>query len=454
MHFSAVLAGLSLITSVARAIPQPLSSRQAASSAQNVVYWGQDSENNDLSAYCTSTSGIDILVLSFLYEFGNGVNIPSGVIGDSCFISTTGQGQQCDALATAIATCQAAGVKIILSLGGASGAYSLQSQAEAEQIGQYLWDSYANSGNTTVQRPFGDVAVDGFDFDIEVNLGSSQYYQYMISTLRSNFHSDPSKTYYITGAPQCPIPEPNMGIIIGNSTFDYIWVQFYNNNNGLDNIPYESCALGINGDAPFNFDQWQSFIAGTPSSGAKLFVGVPASPLASNGNSGGAVYYATPSQLASVISEVRDSPQFGGIMMWAAGYSDSNANNGCTYAQEAKQILLTGAPCGGSAPPPLSSSTTVSTAKSTTKATSTTKTTSTIKATSTTKTSTSASPTSTCPVAGGSCTAGTYACTGSNFGICDNGAWVIQSCASGEVCVQDGSSIYCGLSGSSAPVCV
>ncbi|KAH8811252.1 glycoside hydrolase family 18 protein [Xylogone sp. PMI_703] len=391
------------MASAVRASPHSLSSRQA-SGAQNVVYWGQNSENGNLAAYCTPTSGIDVLVLSFLYEFGNGINIPSGVIGPTCFISTTGQPQLCDDLASEIAQCQSAGVKIILSLGGASGSYSLQSRAEAESIGQYLWESYGNSGNTTVPRPFGNVAVDGFDFDIEVNLGSSQYYQYMVSTLRSNFASDPSKKYYITGAPQCPIPEPNMGIIIGNATFDYIWVQFYNNNNGLDNIPFESCALGINGGAPFNYDEWVSFIAGTPSANAKIFVGVPASPLAANGNSGGAVYYATPSQLASVISEVKDDSHFGGIMMWAAGYSDSNVNNGCTYAQEAKQILLTGAPCGGSAPPPPSSTATRTTARPTS---TTTRSTTTTRATSTT---TSAPPSSTCPVAGGRVYCGLMSC--------------------------------------------
>ena len=210
------------MASVVCASPHALSSRQATSTAQNVVYWGQDTENNDLSAYCTSTSGIDILVLAFLYEFGNGINIPSGVIGNSCYISTTGEGQECDALASAIATCQAAGVKIILSLGGASGAYSLQSKAEAEQIGQYLWDSYANSGNTTVQRPFGSTFVNGFDFDIEVNLGSSQYYQYMISTLRSNFAKDSSNKYYITGAPQVRCrsleEDPNLNYRLQNRT--------------------------------------------------------------------------------------------------------------------------------------------------------------------------------------------------------------------------------------------
>lgn len=136
-----------------------------------------------------------------------------------------------------------------------------------------------------------------------------------------------------------------MGIIIGNSTFDYLWVQFYNNNNGLDNNTFESCALGINGNAPFNFNEWISFLSGTPSSKAKLFVGVPASTLAANGGTGGAIYYATPAELAGVIKPVETNPQFGGIMMWAAGYSDSNVNNGCTYAQEASSILKTGNPC-------------------------------------------------------------------------------------------------------------
>lgn len=99
-----------------------------------------------------------------------------------------------------------------------------------------------------MDRPFGDVYVNGFDFDIELNNGYSQYYPAMIATLRENFLSDPDHTYYITGAPQCPIPEPNMGVIIGNATFDYLWVQWYNNNN----YSVDPCALPFNGNAPFN----------------------------------------------------------------------------------------------------------------------------------------------------------------------------------------------------------
>ena len=198
MHLPTVLAGLYLMANTAFAGPLAFPSRRALSSSpQNVVYWGQTSENNDLSAYCTSTSGIDILILAFLYEYGNGNNIPSGTIGQSCFISTSGEGQNCDNVISSIATCQAAGIKVVLSLGGASGSYSLQSQSEAETIGQYLWDAYGGSTSTSVQRPLGSSIVDGWDFDIEVNEGS-QYYQYLIATLRSNFASDSSRKYVRT----------------------------------------------------------------------------------------------------------------------------------------------------------------------------------------------------------------------------------------------------------------
>jgi chitinase len=363
-----LLAGLGLMASTAWAAPYTLSQR-ASASGLNVVYWGQNGggivENNDLGAYCTSASGIDIIVLAFLYSYGNGNTIPSGTIGQSCFISTSGQGQNCNNVASSIPICQAAGIKVVISLGGASGSYSLQSQAEAEAIGQYLWDSYANSGNTSVQRPFGTNFVNGWDFDIEVNNGS-QYYQYLIAKLRSNFPSDPSNHYVITGAPQCPIPEPNMGVIVSDSQFDYLWVQFYNNNNGLDNNTYESCSLGFGGNAPLNYDQWVSFISNTSSANAKIFFGVPAAPLAANGSPSGETYYITPDQLSQLVGEYKSNAAFGGVMMWSAGFSDSNVINGCTYAQEAHNILLNGSPCGGSGTSPTTTtSTTTSTPTST-----------------------------------------------------------------------------------------
>ncbi|KAK5636198.1 hypothetical protein RRF57_011910 [Xylaria bambusicola] len=344
-----ISAGVGLLTGAATALPTSLlkssPKTRRGSSGLNVVYWGQNGggtiENNNLSAYCTEDAGIDILVLSFLYQWGNGNTIPSGTIGQSCFISNSGEGQNCDDLSSAIKTCQGNGVTIILSLGGASGAYSLSSADEAKTIGSYLWDAYGNSGNTDVQRPFGDAFVNGFDFDLESNRGS-EYYPDMISTLRGKFTSDKDNTYYITGAPQCPIPEPNMGVIIDNAQFDYIWPQFYNNNN----YTYP-CALPINGNAPFNYDEWLEYTAGTPSADAKIFVGIPAAPLGANGSPTGETYYATPDQLAEIVEGVKGGSRFGGIMMWSAGFSDSNIINNCNYAQQARSVLDTGSPCGG-----------------------------------------------------------------------------------------------------------
>lgn len=172
MHYSTILAAMGLMATAVSAAPL----KPRANGGLNVVYWGQNGggtiENNDLSTYCTSSSGIDVLVLAFLYEYGNGNNIASGTIGQSCYISPSGEPQQCDDLAAAVQTCKNNGVKIILSLGGAVGAYSLQSQDQAQTIGQNLWDAWGNAPNGSVPRPFGSVAVDGFDYDIEASSGS------------------------------------------------------------------------------------------------------------------------------------------------------------------------------------------------------------------------------------------------------------------------------------------
>ncbi|KAF2149191.1 glycoside hydrolase family 18 protein [Myriangium duriaei CBS 260.36] len=334
MHYNtAALASLGLMATIASASPVMLSSR--ATGGQNVVYWGQNGgntvENNDLSTYCTSTSGIDVIVLSFLYEYGNGNTIASGTIGQSCYISPQGEPQNCDALGSAITTCQSKGVKVILSLGGAVGAYSLSSQQEAEAIGQNLWDAYAYGAKGSVPRPFGSAFVNGWDFDVEASSGN-QYYQYLIAKLRSNFASDPNHAYYITAAPQCPIPEPNMGQIISSAQFDYLWIQFYNN-------------WGCSTNGNINYNDWKSFIASTPSKAAKIFIGVPAAPDGATGTASGAQYYLAPNALASLVGQYSSDPAFGGVMMWSAGFSDSNVNNGCTYAQEAKHILITGSAC-------------------------------------------------------------------------------------------------------------
>jgi chitinase len=303
--------------------------------AQNVLYWGQGGikENADLAAYCDSAAGVDIIVLAFLNEFGNGQVFPSGTIGQQCTISSTGEPQNCDELATAIEKCKDNGVKVILSLGGAISGASLTSKEEAVQIGRNLWYAYGNAAaDETVPRPFGATFVDGWDFNIEKRDSTgNRFYPNLIEELRSHFDADTNK-YYITTAPQCPIPEPNVGELIRTTAFDYLWVQFYNN---------EACSR----TGTINYDQWVSSLAGTKSAQAAIFLGVPASQTASTGDENGAQYYFEPAELAALVSAHKDSPVFGGVMMWSARYSDANVQSGCTYAQQVKAILTSGSPC-------------------------------------------------------------------------------------------------------------
>ncbi|KAK0761673.1 hypothetical protein N5P37_005655 [Trichoderma harzianum] len=320
---------------------------------QTVVYWDQYRGGKGLSDYCTSISGIDIIILAFLSQLLPDNKTLAGSFGQSCSINISGTIQGCDNLASDIRTCQAANVKIILSLGGAKSTVnplSLGSQSQAEDIGQLLWDMYGNEQDSTASRPFGKTFVDGFDFDIEQSDGN-QYYQYIISSLRSNFAKDPLNKYYITGAPQCFLPEPNMGTIIQQSQFDYLWIQFYNN----------PCALGLDNGEKFNWKNWIEFLSPTPSRNATLFIGLPASEYASTGDDSGSQYYVAPEQVATPINSKKNTQNFGGVMLWDAGYSDGNIYNGCTYAQNIHHILAIGSVCGYSeslsSPPPISRAT-------------------------------------------------------------------------------------------------
>ncbi|KAJ6003580.1 Chitinase 2 [Penicillium canescens] len=271
---------------------------KSSSNVQVVTYWGQTAGQKSLQSYCADDAGVDIILLAFLNTFGQNMDTPSGNIGSSCQI-TSGNAQGCEEVAADIDYCRSKGVKVILSLGGALGVYGLSSREEAETIGQNLWDAFGGVKQSRIPRPFGETFVDGWDFDIELYEGT-EYYRYLIAKLRSNFATDPCHTYYITGAPQCPIPEPYMQKMITSAEFDYLWVQFYNN---------PSCSV----NTQINYDEWVTNIANTPSANAKVFIGVPASPLAATGTESGSRYYLDPNVLATLVRQHATNPAFGGL---------------------------------------------------------------------------------------------------------------------------------------------
>ena len=83
--------------------------------------------------------------------------------------------------------CQSKGIKILLSMGGATPAYGVATVKEGENLADELWDTFAGGykRNSTAFRPFGNATVDGFDLDIEN--GEKVGYTAFVNKMRQNY---------------------------------------------------------------------------------------------------------------------------------------------------------------------------------------------------------------------------------------------------------------------------
>ncbi|KAI7831923.1 glycoside hydrolase superfamily [Kickxella alabastrina] len=241
-----------------------------------VMYWGQNShgatspgENQlPLDEYCDKEAG-DMLVLSFLSEFNaDGLHPPILNLANSCLTTFDNSTLlHCPNIGKAIEKCQKRGKAVILSLGGASGAYGFTSEVQAERYADKIWDMFL--GGTAQYRPFNGAVLDGIDLDIEG--GSSIGYVRFVQRLRERFIESPGRRFYVTAAPQCPYPDFYSGPILDNAYLDMVFVQFYNNYCGVDKPNW------------FNFEQWHEW-ATTVSANkdVRVYLGVPGSPLAAS----------------------------------------------------------------------------------------------------------------------------------------------------------------------------
>lgn len=381
-----------------------------------------------------------------------------------------------------ITTCQGLGKTILLSIGGSTYSEGGFSSTEAAIAGaQLLWQTFGPvSSDTSINRPFGDAVVDGFDFDFESTVDNMPTFA---NELRTLFAEDTSKTYFLTAAPQCPYPDvADNPMLDGTVYFDAIWVQFYNNYCGIN-----SYVAGSTTQDDFNFDTWDTWAKSTSlNPDVKVFLGIPGDTTAASSG------YESASTITSIVDFIQTSgySSFGGVMIWDASqvYANSGFLSGIASALGSSSaasststtkssttittVTSTTSTSTTSTSTTSTSTTTTSTlvktttsatiaAKTTTTITTTTKapttlftttkatTKATIKATTTSTTTAAAVTTAlassrTCPTKGESCpVSGEYLCNGSSFGVCDNGVWAIQQCATGLVCVQDGSFIYC-----------
>ncbi|KAJ2368988.1 Chitinase 2 [Coemansia sp. RSA 2607] len=312
------------------------------------VYWGQNSlslqtnekeEEQDLQDYCNMDTPPDIILLAFHHVFTDNPQINLSKHCDKYFKGS--QMLDCTTLAPQIQACQEKGIKILMSMGGATGAYSMKDNTTAETYAQTVVDTFLGGNSSEVERPFGEAVLDGVDLDIEGG-GDTGYAEF------SNKLREISPDSLITAAPQCAFPDAMLGNALDNGWVDAVFIQFYNNfcNAGTEN---------------FNFDTWADWAKTTSKNpDVKLYIGSPAcEACASTG-------YLGADKLGEVYNSVKGSngDVLGGIMLWDAGAAYYSESGGTPIAQQLKQDVLETTNSGQASVEPAESASASATAQS------------------------------------------------------------------------------------------
>lgn len=259
------------------------------------IYWGQNGNEGSLEATC-ATGKYAYVNVAFLNKFGSG-QTPGLNLAGHCNPANNG----CSGTSSGIKSCQSRGIKVMLSLGGGIGSYSLASTADAKNVADYLWNNFL--GGKSNSRPLGDAVLDGIDFDIEQ--GSGQYWEDLARFLSE--YSKRGKKVFLTAAPQCPFPDSNLGTALNTGLFDFVWVQFYNN-------PPCQYSSGNTGDIISSWNRWTTSV-----NAGKIFMGLPAAPQAAGSG------YIPPEVLSNqILPVIKRSAKYGGIMLWSKYWDDQN----------------------------------------------------------------------------------------------------------------------------------
>ncbi|PNS15983.1 Chitinase 1 [Sphaceloma murrayae] len=324
------------------------------------VYWGQGAYQARLVETCKNPN-VDVVIIGYVNVFpdqGSG-GYPGTYFGNACgtdtFKNKAGKQTQllskCPDIGPDITACQTTyGKKVLLSLGGNYQTnYFIGNDQSAVSFANFLWGAFGPKTtkwtNDNGPRPFGDAVVDGFDFDIEselakaptfkgkpVNNYRTRGYVKMIQTLKNQLYpTDKSKTYFISGSPQCIVPDAHFAQAVSNAWFDWLFIQFYN-------TPICSARAGVNfiegaSSIDISYTKWSQVKFFNKN--AKIYIGVPGSSAASNSLD----YYLPPKEADLLINKYYKDSKFGGIMLWEATYAKNNVVCGKNYPTWIKQIL-------------------------------------------------------------------------------------------------------------------
>ncbi|CAA7388405.1 unnamed protein product [Spirodela intermedia] len=281
-----------ILLSLMASLPSPSHSGEIA------VYWGQGDDNNEGTLTQTCATGrYNYILIGFLSQFGKGQPAKLNLAGH-CDPASGG----CARVSNGIRACQGRGIKVLLSIGGGAGSYDLSSSDDAQQVANYLWNNFL--GGQSNSRPLGDAALDGIDFDIEQ--GAGLHYGQLGQALK-NLANQAGKTVLLSAAPQCPFPDQYIGKAINTGIFDFVWVQFYNNQ------PCEYSNGDISRLTASWFNSWANIPAG------KVFLGLPAGIAAASSG-----YIPKEVLISQVLPAIKRAPKYGGIMLWSKQYDDKS----------------------------------------------------------------------------------------------------------------------------------
>ncbi|XP_048325598.2 hevamine-A-like [Ziziphus jujuba] len=260
------------------------------------TYWGQNGNEGTLAEAC-NTGLYSYINIAFLIQFGNGRDLVLNLAGHCDPPSNT-----CTKFGEEIKTCQSLGIKVLLSIGGAVGSYSLSSAEDAKNVADQIWNSYLGGTDSSATRPFGDAVLDGVDFDIEG--GSNLYYDNLAADLKELYNQQSTKTYYLSAAPQCPYPDYYLGTAIDTGLFDFVWVQFYNN---------PPCQYSADAGVDLLLNSWSVWTSSLKA--GKLFLGLPASA-----DAAGSGYIPPDVLIDQVLPVIKNTSKYGGVMLWSRYY--------------------------------------------------------------------------------------------------------------------------------------
>lgn len=318
----------SVTTSIV-ATPSPTYAFKPRRNSNVAVYYGQTpaTETGGLQTLCQDAN-VDIVILAFVTAFDESGE-PAASFGPGCTTEASSLQQanapglrNCNAMAPEIAGCQALGKPVLVSLGGYYANVTLASDDAATTAAIHLWNLFGGGTANETLRPFGpDIVVDGFDLDNESHDPTS--YTAFAQALRDLFAWDPSKTYYLSAAPQCPRPDASFPLDTLALT-DFVFVQFYNN---------PSCNIDSSGFQA-SFAAWSNDLAALSPS-TRVFIGV-------GGFEGAGSGYIIGSGLETRVSLVRelDLDNLGGVMVWDGSMALANVDQyGDDYLVYAKGSL-------------------------------------------------------------------------------------------------------------------